>query len=74
MVLPFFCLNSANDVKIMYFLMSNKDCSALSTMYLMTLCRICAGLFMPLVKIDFVSAINVLMEGKAIAYYRIKMP
>jgi len=40
----------------------------------MTWCRINAGVFMPLVKIDFVSAINVLMDGKAIAYYRIKLP
>jgi hypothetical protein len=40
----------------------------------MTWLRICAGVFMPLVKIDFVSAINLLMEGKVIAYYRIKMP
>jgi len=33
----------------------------------MTWCRISAGVFMPLVKIDFVSAVNLLMEGKVIA-------
>jgi hypothetical protein len=58
----------------MYFLMSRKDCSVLSTLYLTTWCRICAGVFMRLVKIDFVSTINSLMEGKVIAYYRIIMP
>ena len=40
----------------------------------MTLCRICAGVFMTLVKIDFVSAVNLLMEGKVVAYNGIKMP
>lgn len=74
MVLPFFYLISTNDVKIMYFLMSKKDCNVLSTLYLMTWCRICVGMFMPLVKIDFVSAVNLLLEVKVIAYYRIKMP
>jgi len=73
-VLTFFYLNSTNDIKILYFLMSKKDCSVLSTLYLTTWCRICAGVFMLLVKIDFVSAISVLVEGKVIAYYLIKMP
>ena len=74
MVLPFFYLNSTNGIKIMYFLMSKKERIVLPTLYLMTWCRICAGVLMCVVKTDFVSAINLLMEGKIIAYYRIKMP
>ena len=40
----------------------------------MTWCTVCTTVFMALVKIDFVSAVNLLMDEKVIVYYLIKMP